>query len=85
MFYEMVTGQRAFPRPTASAGPEREREVRDTFAAILNDDPPAPSTLAPLPREVDAWVARAVAKNPDDRFQSMQEMREATEALYRVR
>ncbi len=85
VFYEMVTGKRAFPRATAPPGPKRDLQVRDTFALILNEDPPAPSTLAPLPKAVDEWVARALAKMPEDRFQSMAEMREATEALYRAR
>lgn len=39
--------------------------------AHLSEDPPAPSERVPgLPREMDEVVARAMAKQPDDRFPS---------------
>lgn len=82
LFYEMVTGQRAFERPTEPPGPARDRQVRQVFGAILKDDPPKPSELMPLPKSVDAFVAKALAKRPDDRFQSMAEMRTASLTLY---
>ena len=67
LFYEMVTGVRAFPRVD---GP-----VHRTFGRILEEEPAPPSSIRPeLPAEVDAFVARALAKSKADRFQSAAEM-----------
>ena len=60
--------------------------VGDSAVAVvvqhLSQPPPAPSGLRPgLPEGVDAVVARALAKEPDDRYQSAEEFRSALEAL----
>jgi eukaryotic-like serine/threonine-protein kinase len=45
---------------------------------ITTVEPPAPSSLVPgLPRTVDAWMKRALAKDPKDRFQDAREMASA--------
>ncbi|MFT3694940.1 MAG: serine/threonine-protein kinase [Kofleriaceae bacterium] len=47
----------------------------DMIVAQLRDVPPVPSKLAQnISPEVDALVARCLAKNPDDRFASMTEL-----------
>lgn len=43
----------------------------------VSEDAPAPSELSGSPADMDAIVARAMAKRPDDRFQNAQEMRTA--------
>lgn len=85
LFYEMVVGRRAFPKAEAPRGPVRDKEVRQIFAAILRDDPPHPSEGGNLPQAIDAFVLRALAKAPDDRFQTMEEMQRASEELFRAR
>src|SRR4051794_11347191 len=56
-----LTGQVPFPRPTQEA----------KLWAHLSDPPPAPSAIVPaVPAVVDAVVARALAKAPEDRYAS---------------
>ena len=54
-----------------------------TMAAHLNDPPPRATDLVPaLPAAIDHVIARAMAKNPADRYQSAREMAAAAaEAL----
>ena len=64
VLYELLTGTRPFDRETAAA----------TMIAIQLDDPPPPSRATPdraIPEAIDAIVARAIAKAPDDRFPDM--------------
>ena len=82
LFYEMVVGERAFPKASGPRGPKRDRQVRDIFAAILRDDPPLPSQVAGLPSAVDRFVMKALAKSPDERFPTMEAMQRASEALF---
>jgi Tol biopolymer transport system component/predicted Ser/Thr protein kinase len=64
MLYEMLTQQRAFD---GSQG--------HLLAEILTADPPPPSTLQPLcPPELDHLVARCLAKDPEQRWQSARDM-----------
>ncbi|MEM6954807.1 MAG: serine/threonine-protein kinase [Myxococcota bacterium] len=84
LFYEMVVGKRAFPKAGAPRGPERDREVREIFATILRDHPPRPSDAVGVPPAVDEFIYRALAKSPDERFQTMEEMQRASEALFRA-
>jgi serine/threonine protein kinase/Tol biopolymer transport system component len=72
VLYEMLTGRRAFDKPTAA----------ETMAAILNEDPPAILELGvgialPLVRV----MKRCLQKEPDDRFQSASDLAFALEAL----
>jgi eukaryotic-like serine/threonine-protein kinase len=72
VLYEMLTGRQAFQRGTRMA----------TMAAILNQEPEAPSKVAPeLPREVERVVVRCLRKDLDRRSQSMAEIRIALEDL----
>ncbi len=61
VFYEMLTGERAFKRDTSA----------ETMAAILREEPQKLSD-APWqgPRELQPILARCLEKNPADRFQS---------------
>lgn len=65
VIYEMVTGRRPFESPKHS----------DILNTILNGDfPPASDLRNGVPTEVDKLVARALAKNPADRYQCAEEM-----------
>jgi hypothetical protein len=60
MLYEAATGRHPFP----AASPAR------VLAAILRDTPAPPSTVSPrIDPEFDRIVARAMAKDPSDRYQ----------------
>ncbi len=59
ILYELVAGRPAFGGNT----------LTHITAQVLEADPPALSSLVPgVPAELDAIVARALAKRPDDRF-----------------
>ena len=75
LLYRMLTGRRAFTGST-----------EQVMYKILNDHPPAPSTVTngARPAAFDAIVARALAKQPGDRFQDAQEMRIALQAVARA-
>jgi serine/threonine-protein kinase len=60
VLYEMLTGTRPFD----------EGSVMGTMRAHLERVPPPPSTMAPLPPRLDDIVMRAIARNPDQRFQT---------------
>ena len=58
--YEIVTGERPFDGKPA-----------EILRGVLNDSPAAPSSLNPeITAEVDAVLARALAKDPAERFES---------------
>ncbi len=76
IMYEMLTGRVPFKA--------------DSFMAVLNkhihEPPPPPSTvdpLLPIGPALEAIVLRALAKAPEDRFQSMAELAGAIEAAER--
>ena len=76
LFYEMITGKRAFPKPA------KGKLVKDVFAMILRDSPPPPTSVEPeLPEAVDAFVRTSMAKRPDDRYPSADAMRVAVTKL----
>jgi serine/threonine protein kinase len=59
VLYELLTARRAFPGD----------EMMTVIGRVLHEDPPPPSTSAPdLPPAVDAVVARALAKEPQERY-----------------
>ena len=63
--HEMATGRRAFEGTTAAT----------VIGAVLHTDPPPVSSLQPLaPVALDRIVARCLAKDPDDRWQSARDL-----------
>jgi eukaryotic-like serine/threonine-protein kinase len=72
ILYEMLTGKRAFQRPTSA----------ETMTAILNEEPPGVSQLVPTaPPALQRVVHRCMEKNPEQRFQSASDLAFALEAL----
>jgi serine/threonine-protein kinase len=69
--YKSITGQLPFQGET----------FVDLIVKIVSDPLPVPSLVAPVPAGFDAWWARAVARDPADRFQSAREMAEALAAI----
>ena len=51
------------------------------ISAHLREEPPAPSSIAPVPAIIDPLVARCLAKRPDARFGTMSELQQACDAL----
>ncbi|GAB2534859.1 MAG: protein kinase [Giesbergeria sp.] len=75
VLYELLTGRRPFDGETDFA----------TMYRISNDEPTAPGLLrASLPPEVDAFVLRALAKAPQDRFRRWADWAEALTAISRA-
>ena len=72
VFYEMLTGQRAFPGDTAAS----------TIASILREEPKPVSQVAEgLPRDAEKIVRRCLRKDRDHRFQTMADLKVALEEL----
>ncbi len=69
--YRMLTNQ----APFASSG-----GIAATMAAHLTKPPPRVTDRVDLPREIDAVIAKAMAKNPDERFQRARELAESAAA-----
>ncbi len=62
--YECLVGQQPFEAET----------LPELAVAILSGPAPVPSEFAEVPPGFDAWFARAVHRDPDDRFQTATEM-----------
>jgi serine/threonine-protein kinase len=75
LLYRMLTGRRAFTGAT-----------QEVMYKILNEEPPAPSVVTKglRPAAFDAIVARAMAKNPAERYADAVAMRAALQALSRA-
>ena len=72
VLYEMLAGKPAFRKATSA----------ETMAAILNEDPPAVSQIAPsVPPGLQRIVNRCLAKNPAQRLQHATDLEFALEAL----
>ncbi len=72
VLYEMMTGKRAFQKATSV----------DTMSAILHEDPPGVSQLAPTtPPALERVVHRCLEKDPNQRFQSAADLAFALEAV----
>ncbi|MES2365180.1 MAG: serine/threonine-protein kinase [Pseudomonadota bacterium] len=65
VLYEMLTGESPFS----------DDNINTTMYRIVNDDPLPPKTLAPrIPEALNRIVIKALAKNPDERYQSAKEL-----------
>jgi serine/threonine protein kinase len=65
LVYEMVTGKRCFQGKTRTS----------LIAAVIGADPPSMSSLAPVtPPALERLVKRCIAKDPEDRYQSMRDV-----------
>lgn len=62
--FEMLTGLRPFDSDA----------LGDLVLSICVREPPVPSSYGAVPEGFDAWFAHAVARNPEDRFQSAREL-----------
>ena len=72
ILYEMLTGKRAFQKITSA----------ETMSAILNEDPPSISQLAPtIPPALQRVVHRCLEKSPEQRFQSASDLAFALDGL----
>jgi serine/threonine-protein kinase len=70
--YEVLDGTNPFKRQTEF----------DTMRALVYEEPPSLNEIHPhIPIEVDAIVKRAIAKRPEERFQSAAEMQHAIEQV----
>jgi eukaryotic-like serine/threonine-protein kinase len=66
VLFEMATGKRAFEGKTAAS----------VIAAVLERNPPPVSTVQPMsPPALDRVVKTCVAKDPDERFQSVHDVK----------
>src|SRR6266567_7448138 len=65
LLYECIAGKPAFFGKSAA----------DICAKVMRDDPPPPSTLNPaVPKELDRIALKSLAKKPELRYQSADEM-----------
>ncbi|RKH38932.1 protein kinase domain-containing protein [Corallococcus sicarius] len=70
VLHELLTGGRLFKRPSDML----------TLGAVAECNVPAPSQVAPrVPADLDAIVLKALAKEPDARFQHAQDLQRALE------
>jgi len=72
LLYAMLTG-----RP-----PFREETPQATILAVLSSEPARPRSLVPtLPAQLELLIERAMAKDPRERYPSMEAFEEALDAL----
>jgi serine/threonine-protein kinase len=65
IIYQMVTGRIPFDRADATA----------TLAAVLTEEPDPPRSIAPdIPEHFEMIIQRAMAREPEDRYQTMAEL-----------
>ena len=72
VLYEMATGRKAFQGDTTIS----------TITAILRDEPkPLSGELGAVPRELERVISRCLRKDPDRRFQTALDVRNALEEI----
>ena len=72
ILYEMITGKRAFERPTAA----------QTLSAIIESEPEPVATAAPRMSTSLTWIVeRLLAKDPEDRYGSTKDLARDLAAL----
>lgn len=72
LLYEMLTGQRAFQGSSGVA----------TLTAVLRDNPPdLVKTTADAPPEIQQIVSRCLQKDPDRRYRSMNDVKDAIDRV----
>jgi serine/threonine protein kinase len=70
VLYEMTTGKRAFKGKTTAS----------VIAAVLAAEPQPISVIQPMsPPTLDRVVKTCIAKDPDERFQNVHDVKTATE------
>jgi len=69
--FECITGRRPFDSPV----------LGDLLVKICTDPVPAPSSVARVPPGFDAFIARALAREPEQRFGSASEFAEALRSV----
>ncbi len=75
ILYDMICGRPPFEAPAAA----------DVLAMQIRDRPPSPRAVAPqyeITEAVEALIYRCLEKNPDDRYQTMDELREELQLCY---
>ena len=73
IFYQLLAGQMPYP----------QKEQVNLMYAILNDEPPPLSDS--VPQALREIIEHALKKNPDERYQSAKEMREALRVAERTK
>ncbi|MFT3693679.1 MAG: protein kinase [Kofleriaceae bacterium] len=72
VMWEMLTTERLYKRNSDF----------EAMAAIVSEPVPPPSTRRPdIPRELDALVLQLLAKDPNDRYQTADQLHEALESI----
>jgi serine/threonine protein kinase len=75
ILFDMICGRPPFEAQAAA----------DVLAMQIRDDPPSPRAISPqyeITKEVESLIFRAMQKNPKDRYQSMDELREDLQNCY---
>ena len=63
-FFRLLTGTAAFPGKTEA----------ELLRAVLNSEPVRPSSLIDLPKAIDDWITRALAKDASERPANLEQL-----------